>query len=112
MKVDHSRIAEARETITNAEELIEKTCPTCGGMGSGIEGTREYCEECKGAAFIQEERWVFDSLLAIDYWQARTLVAEVALQAPVAELADWLEEQGHTDAAGALRREFGAKEQP
>lgn len=78
-RLDMKKVDAARELIKEAEDEVSINCRRCGGQG---------CQQCNGEGWEDVSYYFLPAVsdrYRIDYWQARALVAEFALEEMISE---------------------------
>ncbi len=81
--LDYNMADKARELVKEGDKTISVNCMCCQGhsMPGREEGEPGYCPSCDGTTYIKDtawKRWSWER--KIDYWQARAMLAEMALE--------------------------------
>ena len=81
--LDYGKITEAEALVEQGDQIASVNCMCC--QGHSLEGKKEgqpgYCPSCHGTCSIDEPAWRSWAWKAkIDYWQARAMIAEMALE--------------------------------
>lgn len=81
--LNYTLAGNAAALIADGDKLSASNCMTCQGhsMPSVSVGFPGHCPECLGTGLIVLAAWKrWTDNRKLDYWQARALVAELALQ--------------------------------